>query len=270
MCAQLSHASAKHCILAWAEGMGGCRLARYLAECLDQVFSVEGVAPAELFRSKGRLGLGRMVAIELHTGELTENDQIKQRMVEKKTYADWNKALPEKDFLPADHINMLSKAVESSLIKLEFDLGYAIEVVVMVVEAMARTGKEPTFCMGLPLAFVAVQPHVFYDYFTQRFDMHLGRQGNLMAERPTHFVNFTSNDLLVRIDLHKNQLSAIQSSGLLTVELSLRYPSSRLAGALAALAHARAVLRRMRCASRGGLAGHNVYEGDFDQVAGAS
>lgn len=41
----------------------------------------------------------------------------------------------------------------------------------MVIESMASTGKEPTFCMGddIPLAVLSGKPHMLYDYFKQRF-----------------------------------------------------------------------------------------------------
>jgi hypothetical protein len=32
-----------------------------------------------MFKSKGRLGPGKMVAIDLHTGELIENEAVKQK-----------------------------------------------------------------------------------------------------------------------------------------------------------------------------------------------
>ena len=41
----------------------------------------------------------------------------------------------------------------------------------MVIEGMAQTGAEPTYCMGddVPLAVLASTPHLLYDYFKQRF-----------------------------------------------------------------------------------------------------
>lgn len=49
--------------------------------------------------------------------------------------------------------------------------GYSSEDVQMVIESMASTGKEPTFCMGddIPLAVLSGKPHMLYDYFKQRF-----------------------------------------------------------------------------------------------------
>ena len=51
-------------------------------------------------------------------------------------------------FLSNDHELVVPKAMEDNLMTLLFDMGYTIEDVEMVVEAMAQTGKEPTFCMG--------------------------------------------------------------------------------------------------------------------------
>ena len=41
----------------------------------------------------------------------------------------------------------------------------------MVVESMAQTGVEPTYCMGddIPLAVMSDKSHVLYNYFKQRF-----------------------------------------------------------------------------------------------------
>jgi len=69
----------------------GLRPARYftLSDGTAVVSSETGILeselfPAEMFKSKGRLGPGKMVAIDLHSGELIENDEIKQKMAGKK------------------------------------------------------------------------------------------------------------------------------------------------------------------------------------------
>jgi len=236
----------------------GLRPARYfrLHDGTTVVSSEVGIleeerAPADLFKSKGRLGPGQMVAIDLKTGELIENDTIKEQMAAKKPYASWNKvfreSLPQSQFLGHTHDDVVAAEIEKNLIQFQFDQGYTIEDVEMVIEAMAQTGKEPTFCMGndKPLAVVSERAHVLYDYFTQRFaqvtnpaidpyrealvmsvEVHLGRQGNLMAEKPTYFQNLSSNNRLIRLEtplLHENELKSIKQGGLLTVELSTRY-----------------------------------------------
>jgi glutamate synthase (ferredoxin) len=56
-------------------------------------------------------------------------------------------------------------------LRLQAAVGYGLEDTQMVIEAMAQTGAEPTFCMGddVPLPVLASTPHMLYDYFKQRF-----------------------------------------------------------------------------------------------------
>ena len=96
-----------------APDRNGLRSARYfqLNDGTTVVSSEAGIlepepAPADLFRSKGRVGPGKMAAIDLHTGELIEDDATKGCMAQKKPYTDWNRtfreALPEVLFLGND------------------------------------------------------------------------------------------------------------------------------------------------------------------------
>ena len=117
-------------------------------------------------------------------------------------------------FLGEAHGIKALEEVEGDLIKWEFDSGYTLEDVEMVVQTMAQSGKEPTWCMGndKPLAILSVRAHVLYDYFTQRsaqvtnppidpyrearvmqMNTYLGRTGNLMAAQPTIFANERMN-----------------------------------------------------------------------------
>mmetsp|Transcript_49864 Transcript_49864/g.116540 ORF Transcript_49864/g.116540 Transcript_49864/m.116540 type:complete len:1693 (-) Transcript_49864:120-5198(-) len=236
----------------------GLRPARYwrLHDGTTVVSSEVGVLgeeeqQAERVKSKGRLGPGEMVAIDLRNGSLIENDDIKKAMAVRKPYFDWIKQFRDQikpaAFLEADHDNKEMRAIEENLIQWQFDQGYTIEDIEMVVETMAATGKEPTWCMGndKPLAILSERAHVLYDYFTQRFaqvtnpaidpyrealvmstEVHLGRQGNLMAEKPVFFENSKTNNRLVKIEspfLNENELGQLKGSGLLTVELSTRY-----------------------------------------------
>ncbi|MDJ1170816.1 glutamate synthase-related protein [Roseofilum sp. BLCC_M154] len=118
---------------------------------------------------KGRLGPGQMMAIDLENHQVLHNWEIKQQVASQYPYGEWLKAgTHDLDELPWDtHMNL----DEATLIKSQTAFGYTSEDVDMVVQAMAETGKEPTFCMGddIPLAVLSSKPHVLYDYFKQRF-----------------------------------------------------------------------------------------------------
>jgi hypothetical protein len=59
----------------------------------------------------------------------------------------------------------------ATLLKLQAASGMGAEDAQMVVEAMAQSGVEPTFCMGddIPLPVLSDKPHPLYNYFKQRF-----------------------------------------------------------------------------------------------------
>ncbi len=57
--------------------------------------------------------------------------------------------------------------------------GLGAEDAQMVVEAMAQTGTEATYCMGddIPLSVLSDKPHPLYNYFKQRFAQVRGWRG---------------------------------------------------------------------------------------------
>ncbi len=57
------------------------------------------------------------------------------------------------------------------MLRLQAAFGMGMEDAQMVVEGMAQSGVEPTYCMGddIPLAVLSDKPHMLYDYFKQRF-----------------------------------------------------------------------------------------------------
>ncbi len=59
----------------------------------------------------------------------------------------------------------------STLLRMQAASGMGAEDAQMVVESMAQTGVEPTYCMGddIPLAVLSDKAHMLYNYFKQRF-----------------------------------------------------------------------------------------------------
>jgi glutamate synthase (ferredoxin) len=59
----------------------------------------------------------------------------------------------------------------SQVLKLQAANGFGQEDSTMIIEGMATTGAEPTYCMGddIPLPVLSSRPHQLGDYFKQRF-----------------------------------------------------------------------------------------------------
>jgi glutamate synthase (ferredoxin) len=142
----------------------------------------------------------------------------------------------------------------ASALRLQAATGYGLEDQQMIIESMAMTGAEATYCMGddVPLPVLAAAPHVLYDYFKQRFaqvtnppidplreglvmslEMRLGRRGNLLAPGPDAY----SQILLDSPVLLESELAAVQGDAVLaTRTFPVRFPAGAPGGLAAALA----------------------------------
>ncbi|MDR7992431.1 glutamate synthase large subunit [Thermosynechococcus sp. TG252] len=152
---------------------------------------------------KGRLGPGQMIAVDLEHQELLTNWEIKQRVAQQQPYGEWLKTYRQE--LAPQPYGETPTLESQTCLQQQMAFGFSAEDVEMIIEAMAKDGKEPTFCMGddIPLAVLSQQPHLLYDYFKQRFAQvtnpaidplreklvmslvtRLGKRGNLLIESP--------------------------------------------------------------------------------------
>lgn len=179
----------------------GLRPARYLitSDGLVSLSSEVGVLNIEKVKiqEKGRLGPGQMFCVDLVKNQILDNFNIKKQVSQKFPYRQWlNKY--QKEILSQDYIDNSTISVVD-VTRLHTAFGYTIEDVELVIEHMASSAKEPTFCMGddIPLPVLSDKPHLLYDYFKQRFaqvtnpaidplrenlvmslDMYIGPKGN--------------------------------------------------------------------------------------------
>nr|ARW68253.1 glutamate synthase [Chondria sp. (in: red algae)] len=151
----------------------GLRPARYLITkdglvCLSSEAGILEVEPSNIL-SKGRLGPGQMFSVDLINKFVLDNFSIKKKVAQKLPYKEWllNNRLKivYQPYLNDDNLDLIYIA------RLQTAFGYSNEDVELVIEHMASSAKEPTFCMGddIPLAILSDKPHLLYDYFKQRF-----------------------------------------------------------------------------------------------------
>ncbi|KAK1318567.1 hypothetical protein QJS10_CPB04g00347 [Acorus calamus] len=185
----------------------GLRPARYWRTLDDTVYvaSEVGVLPMDESKvvMKGRLGPGMMIAVDLQSGQVYENTDVKKKVASANPYGKWLK----ENMHTLKPVNFLSSTIMDNDIILRHQqaYGYSLEDVQMVIETMASQGKEPTFCMGddIPLAALSQKPHMIYDYFKQRFaqvtnpaidplreglvmslEVNIGKRGNILEVGP--------------------------------------------------------------------------------------
>ncbi|WP_084639309.1 glutamate synthase large subunit [Geitlerinema sp. PCC 9228] len=229
------------CYVGAALDRNGLRPARYalMEDGLVVVASEAGVIdlPASQVVEKGRLGPGQTIAVDLQKQQVLKNWDIKKQVAKAHPYGEWLQqyrlCVAQESFQDGDS-TWIDK---DQLPQQQMAFGYTSEDVEMIVEAMAKQGKEPTFCMGddIPLAVLSDKPRLLYDYFKQRFaqvtnpaidplreglvmslEMLLGERGNLLDVKPeyAHLVKLQTPVLA------DEELQKIPEAGLPTETLS--------------------------------------------------
>ncbi|NJO95735.1 MAG: glutamate synthase large subunit [Pleurocapsa sp. CRU_1_2] len=194
--------------------------------------------PDEEIVEKGRLGPGQTIVVDLKTKEVLRNWEVKQRVAGANPYRKWieqhRQTIATQEF---GRENLLSA---EQLLSCQTAFGYTAEDLELIIQSMAISGKEPTFCMGddIPLAVLSDKPRLLYDYFKQRFaqvtnpaidplreslvmslSMQLGAKGNVLNLKP-------EDARLLKLDspiLNDEELAAIADSGFKTQTLSTLY-----------------------------------------------
>lgn len=216
----------------------GLRPARYCITNNDLIVVASEAGVVEIAETeiveKGRLGPGKMIAVDLGTNEILKNWEIKKRISRQQPYTEW---LKNRKQIVKQAFTANTKLESQTLLQLQTAFGYSFEDLDLIISDMAKLGKEPTFCMGddIPLAVLSEQPHLLYDYFKQRFaqvtnppidplregmvmslNMLLGKRGNLLEVS-------AENARLLKVEspvLNEAELKEIRDSEFATETLS--------------------------------------------------
>ncbi|MFV0433584.1 MAG: glutamate synthase large subunit [Leucobacter sp.] len=151
----------------------GLRPGRYLvtSDGMMVIASETGVldvAPERVVR-RGRLQPGRMLAVDLATGEIRDDEDVKAELAGLAPWGEWLEQgrirlseQPEREHLvhPPASINRRQRT-----------FGYTEEELRLLLTPMARDGIEPIAAMGTdtPIAVLSERPRLVYDYFVQQF-----------------------------------------------------------------------------------------------------
>ncbi len=185
----------------------GLRPARYAItdDGLVIVASEAGVVdiPIERIVESGRLGPGQMIAVDLASGEVLKNWDIKQKISSAQPYRAWVSEYQQT--LEPEPFATESTLDAQALLVRQRASGFTLEDVERIILPMAQAGREPVMSMGddTPLAVLSSRERLLYDYFKQRFaqvtnpsidpireglvmslEMHLGQRGSLLEEKP--------------------------------------------------------------------------------------
>ena len=125
--------------------------------------------PAEKIVRKGRLQPGKMFLVDIESGRIIEDDEIKDSLADAAPYGQWlADGMVKLSELPArEHIIYPHKSV----VRRQKAFGYTEEELKIIIAPMAKSGGEALGSMGTdsPIAALSNKPRLLFDYFTQLF-----------------------------------------------------------------------------------------------------
>ncbi|KIY43623.1 NADPH-dependent glutamate synthase [Fistulina hepatica ATCC 64428] len=194
----------------------GLRPCRYIVTNEDIIICASEVGalytPPEKVVSKGRLKPGRMLLVDTVEGRIVDDKELKMTTARSQKFASWietHMLYVPKIMSRVQRGNIsLQPVLDDSPLASDPKLlafGYTVEQLNLLLLPMVANGKEALGSMGndAPLAVVATQPRVIYDYFRQLFaqvtnppidpirelivmslEAYVGPEGNLLEIRP--------------------------------------------------------------------------------------
>ena len=192
----------------------GLRPARYKITKGNQIVFASEVGVINLTDDevveKGRLGPGKMIAVDTETGRVFRNNELKSVLAGREKYGTWlKKNLSE---YPGDDAVDVAAAKPASadalsLVTRQKIYGYTHEDVRRVLFSMFKNGKEAIGAMGddTPLAVLSARAKPLHHFFKQRFAqvtnppidpiresavmslfVNIGKRGSMYSESPEH------------------------------------------------------------------------------------
>lgn len=121
----------------------------------------------ERIEKKGRLGPGQMFAVDLKTGQIMTNWELKEKIAKENPYGEWIEE--NRIRIDSQNVDYRLEVLEekNDVMKQQAAFGISAEDVEVIIVPMSIAGKEPIFSMGedTPLPFLTERPRVLHDYF---------------------------------------------------------------------------------------------------------
>ena len=154
----------------------GLRPARYWVTkdrvvIMGSEVGIVDVEPSRIIE-KGRLGPGHAFAVDTQRKRLLHNEEIKREYASTQPYGEWVKqSLVSMASILNGNIADEVIAEPESLTRHQIAFGYTEEELHMIIEPMAKAGKEPVWSMGddAPLSVLSGKPKALFTYFKQLF-----------------------------------------------------------------------------------------------------
>src|SRR5712671_4793108 len=204
---------------------------------------------------KGRLGPGQMIGVDLATGRLYRDREIKDQLAAKRPYSAWVENITALDSLIKPARGETAGLARDELRRRQVAFGWSLEDLELILQPMAEDGKEAVGSMGddTPLAVLSEHYRGLHHFFRQNFSQitnppidslrekrvmslktRLGNLGNILDEDP-------SQCRLLQLDtpvLSNAEFAAMRDyMGETAVEIDCTLDAAGVDGALRAAIH---------------------------------
>ena len=127
--------------------------------------------PENSVREKGRLGPGRMIAVDLDEGRFYNDLAIKDRIAAAQPYADWVQDFKTMEDVLPPGFRKPATFSRDELRRRQVAAGITLEDLELILHPMAEDGKEAVGSMGddTPLAVISDNPRCLSHFFRQNF-----------------------------------------------------------------------------------------------------
>ncbi|HKW54759.1 MAG TPA: glutamate synthase large subunit [Stellaceae bacterium] len=120
---------------------------------------------------KGRLGPGQMIGVDLATGRLHRDREIKDMLAATRPYGQWVKSITALDSLIKPACGETATLSRDELRRRQVAFGWSLEDLELILQPMAEDGKEAVGSMGddTPLAVLSEHYRGLHHFFRQNF-----------------------------------------------------------------------------------------------------
>ena len=120
---------------------------------------------------KGRLGPGQMIGVEVASGRLLRDRDLKDMLAALRPYGEWVKNITALDSLIKPAAGESPTLVRDELRRRQVAFGWSLEDLELILQPMAEDGKEAIGSMGddTPLAVLSDQYRGLHHFFRQNF-----------------------------------------------------------------------------------------------------
>ena len=160
------------------------------------------VVPEATVIAKGRLGPGQMIAVDLETGKLYEDEAIKDKIAGEEPYAALVAGFKTLDDLPAPKGETSTRYSRAELTRRQIAAGQTIEDMELILAPMVEDAKEAVGSMGddTPLAVISDRPRLISHFFRQNFSQVTNPPIDSLRERPVMSLNTRFGNLANILD----------------------------------------------------------------------